>query len=315
MTPDTQVPMANPRLQPEHWSRTAWEETFGARRETRLAENWPEGVRVAVALTFDTQGDVDAAIPAYQNNSCFWAEGKINYCDLTQRQYDTWRGVYRILEILRKYDVKASFPVTGLTAEWYPEVVQAIAADGHEIATHSYRHVPLHRFDRDEEREEIEAATKAVATASGKQPIGWRSPMYTTTPNTIELLAEAGYLWNSDFHNDDLPYLLDAAGETIVEIPAGLDDWELSLIQVPESVAMGGVPYSSPSHVTDILTSAFNMLYEESANAPRMMQYCMHPKITGMPYRAWGLQQVIEHMQSHEGVWFCSMEDIANLCV
>lgn len=315
MTPDTQVPVANPRLQPEHWSRTAWRETFGVERATTLAERWPEGIRMAVLLTFDTQGDVDAAIPGYQLNTCFWAEGKINFCDLTQRQYDTRRGVYRVLEILRKYELRATFPVTGLTAEWYPEVVQAIVADGHEIATHGYRHVPLFRLDRDEEREEIEAATKAVATASGRTPVGWRSPMYSTTPNTIELLAENGYLWNSDFHNDDLPYLLEAAGKTIVEIPAGLDDWELSLLQVPESVGMGGVPYSSPSHVTDVLVSQFNMLYQESADGPRMMQYCMHPKITGLPYRAWGLQQLIEHMKSYEGVWFCTMEELAALCV
>jgi peptidoglycan/xylan/chitin deacetylase (PgdA/CDA1 family) len=312
---ETQLPMANPRLQPEHWSRTAWTETFGAERPTLLSERWPDGVRVAVLLTFDTQGDVDAAIPGYQLNTCYWAEGKINFCDLTQRQYDTRCGVYRILEILRRYQIKATFPVTGLTAEWYPEVVDAIAADGHEIATHGYRHVPLFRLDRDEERQEIEAATRAVATTSGRTPAGWRSPMYSTTPNTIELLAEAGYVWNSDFHNDDLPYLLETGGRTMVEIPAGLDDWELSLIQVPESVTMGGVPYSSPRHVTDILVSQFNMLYQESVNAPRIMQYCMHPKITGQPYRSWGLQQVIEHMRSHEGVWFCSMEELAALCL
>jgi hypothetical protein len=78
---------------------------------------------------------------------------------------------------------------------------------------------------------------------------------------------------------------------------------------------MGGVPYSSPSHVTDVLSSQFDMLYQESADAPRMMQYCMHPKITGLPYRAWGLQKLIEHMKSHDGVWFCTMEELAALCV
>jgi hypothetical protein len=89
----------------------------------------------------------------------------------------------------------------------------------------------------------------------------------------------------------------------------------LSLIQVPESVGMGGVPYSSPSHVTDILSSQFDMLYLESESGPRMMQYCMHPKITGVPYRAWGLQRLIEHMHSRDGVWFCTMEELADLCV
>jgi peptidoglycan/xylan/chitin deacetylase (PgdA/CDA1 family) len=305
-----------PHLQPSNWSRGAWAETFGEERPTRLEEQWPEDTRIAVCLTFDTQGDVDAAIPTYQLGTCYWAEGKINYCDLTQRQYDTRRGVYRILEILRRHDIRATFPITGLTAEWYPEVVDAISADGHEVGVHGYRHVPLFRLDEDEEREEVEAATAAVANAiGGKKPLGWRSPMYSTTPNTLKLLMEQGYLWNSDFHNDDMPYILAQDGRQIVEIPAGLDDWELNLIQVPENVGMGGVPYASASHLTDVLSSTFNMLYQESEGQPRVMQYCMHPKITGVPYRAWSLEALIRHMKSHEGVWFCTMEDVARLCL
>jgi peptidoglycan/xylan/chitin deacetylase (PgdA/CDA1 family) len=304
-----------PHLQPRHWSRGAWEETFGQERPTRLQEKWPSDTRIAVCLTFDTQGDVDAAVPTYQLGSCYWAEGKINYCDLTQRQYDTRRGVYRILEILRRHSIRATFPVTGLTAEWYPEVVDAILTGGHEVAVHSYRHIPLFRFDEDEEREEIEAATVAVANAIGNRPVGWRSPMYSTTPNTLRLLMEQGYLWNSDFHNDDLPYILAQDGRQIVEIPAGLDDWELNLIQVPENVGMGGVPYASAGHLSDVLVSTFDMLYQESESEPRVMQYCMHPKITGIPYRAWSLEAVIRHMKSREGVWFCTMEEVASLCI
>lgn len=306
---------ANPELQPPVWHRDMWQQTFGTELPTKLAENWPEGVRIAVMLTFDTQGDVDAAVPGYQHSSGFWRDGAINYCDLTQRQYGTRRGVQRILEILADHGIRSTFPTTGITAEWYPEVVEAIVDGGHEVAVHGYRHVPLFTLDADEERAEIEAATQAIATASGRQPVGWRSPMYSTTPNTIRILTELGYLYNSDFHNDDLPYLLENDGERIVEIPAGLDDWQLNLMQVPENVAMGGVPYSSPSHVTDVITSNFDMLYKESQREPRLMQWCIHPKITGMPHRAWGLEQIIKHIESHSGVWFCAMEDVARLCV
>lgn len=305
---------ANPELQPV-WHRAKWGETFGAELPTKLAQNWPEGVRIAVMLTFDTQGDVDAAVPGYQHSSGFWREGAINYCDLTQRQYDTRRGVQRILEILARHEIRATFPTTGITAEWYPEIAEAIVEGGHELAVHGYRHVPLHTLDAEGERAEIEAATAAIQNVLGHQPHGWRSPMYSTTPNTIQILTELGYLYNSDFHNDDMPYLLENDGRTIVEIPAGLDDWMLNLIQVPENVGMGGVPYSSPSHVTDVLSSNFDMLYLEAASEPRVMQWCMHPKITGMPHRAWGLEQVIKHMRSHAGVRFCAMEDVARLCL
>lgn len=302
---------ANPDLQPPVWHRDKWEQTFGEERPTKLAENWPEGVRIAVMLTFDTQGDVDAAIPGYQHSSGFWREGAINYCDLTQRQYGTRCGVQRILEILARHEIRATFPTTGITAEWYPEVAEAILEGGHELAVHGYRHVPMHTLDADGERAEIEAATAAIENLLGHRPNGWRSPMYSTTPNTIGILSELGYLYNSDFHNDDLPYLL----VNDVEIPAGLDDWQLNLMQVPENVAMGGVPYSSPSHVTDVISSNFDMLYLEAAERPRLMQWCIHPKITGMPHRAWGLEQVIRHIKSHAGVRFCAMEDVARLCL
>lgn len=305
---------ANPDLQPPVWHRDMWERTFGREIPVDLTSNWPDGVRIAVMLTFDTQGDVDAAVPGYQNSSGFWRDGAINYVDLGQRQYDTRRGVQRILDILARHEIRSTFPTTGITVEWYPEVAEAILAGGHELAVHGYRHVPLFNLSEDEERAEIEAATEAIRRVMGEMPRGWRSPMYSTTPNTIRLLTEAGYLYNSDFHNDDLPYLLENDGETIVEIPAGLDDWMLNLMQVPENVGMGGVPYSSPAHVTDILTSNFDMLYLEAADSPRLMQWCMHPKITGMPHRSWGLEQVIGHIKSHDGVWFCAMEDVARLC-
>jgi len=306
---------ANADLQPKFWHRDQWEATFGRELPSKLFDNWPGGVRMMVMLTFDTQGDVDAAVPSYQLSSCYWTEGKINFCDLTERQYDTRRGVHRLLDILERHGVRGTFPVTGITAEWYPEVVEAIASRGHEVAVHGYRHIPLFNLDADEERAEIEAATTAVANALGSRPVGWRSPQYTTTVNTIRILTELGYLYNSDFHNDDLPYLLENDGRRIVEIPAGLDDWKLSLLQIPKNVGMGGVPYSSPSHVTDVLTSHFNMLYQESEREPRVMQYCMHPKITGVPHRAWGLEQIIKHIESHDGVRFVPMEEVARLCV
>lgn len=307
---------ANPRLQPERWHPSMWEKTFGRERRCDLTSKWPKDARIAVLLTFDTQGDVDAAVPGYQGNGCFWKDDKINYVDLCQRQYGTRRGVQRILDILERCGVTGTFPITGITAEWYPEIVDAIASSGHEIAVHGYRHIQLFNLDEAGEREEIEAATAAVENALGKRPVGWRSPMYSTTERTIRILTDLGYLYTSDFHNDDLPYVLENDGRALVQIPANMDDWELNLMNVREPVGMGSAqPYSSPGQVTDILTSYFNMLYQEAEQGPQVMQYCMHPKITGRPHRGWGLEQSIKHMQAHEGVWFTTMEGVARLCL
>jgi peptidoglycan/xylan/chitin deacetylase (PgdA/CDA1 family) len=304
-------------LQHQHWGPDSFEGVFGKELPTKFVDNFPSDKRIAICLTFDTQGDVDAAVPGdHPSGTCYWPGGKkINYCDLTQRQYDTRRGTQRILEILRRHDVAATFPVTGLTAEWYPEIVDMIAADGHEVAAHGYRHLTHFVLDEVGEREEIAAATEAIEKALGRKPRGWRTPMYTCSDYTLKLLIEQGYQWNSDLHNDELPYILQQDdGTSIIEIPAGLDDWSLNLLPVPLGVGMGGVPYASPSHITDIVKSTFDQLYFESREEPQLLQFCMHPKISGMPHRAHSVHEFIKYMRSHDGVWFTTMEEIADLC-
>jgi peptidoglycan/xylan/chitin deacetylase (PgdA/CDA1 family) len=295
-----------------HWRKGEWEETFGVPQPTKLRQNWPAGRRIAITFTFDTQSDVDAAVPGSTGR---WKTGHVNYADLTQRQYDTTVAVGRVLELLGEYDVKATFPVCGVTAEWYPETVQAIKAAGHEVAVHGHWHTLLHTLSPQEERAEIESATRAVTEVLGERPKGWVSPVFSITPRTLPIIEELGYLWDSDFHNADMPYILRHGDKQIVELPVGLNDWDLYLMQDALGARMGGVPYASPSHVTDVLCSQFNQLYKESAREPRVFHYCMHPKITGRPYRAWGLSQFIEYAKNHDGVWFTTCSELAQLCV
>ncbi|HUZ69758.1 MAG TPA: polysaccharide deacetylase family protein [Candidatus Saccharimonadales bacterium] len=296
----------------KRWHRDDWASTFGVEKETKLEENWPAGTRVAVVLSFDTQGDVDAAIPGTTGT---WKNGAVNFADLTQRQYDIRCGVPRILELLAEHGVKATFPICGITAEWYPETVREIQAAGHEVAVHGHWHLLFNTLAPEEQRRDIEDGTKAVADALGEQPKGFVSPVFSTTSDSFDKMLELGYLWNSDFDNDDLPYLLEKNGKTIVQLPVGLNDWDLWLMQDALGARMGGVPYASPSNVTDVLTSQFDQLYKESAREPRIFHYTLHPKITGRPYRAWSLGKFIEHAKSHDGVWFCTASDVAKLCV
>jgi len=307
-------PKAERRKDFEVWQRADWEKLVGDEQPTRLFQNWPPGVRIAVLLTFDTQGDVDAAVSEYHLTTR-WKGQSINYCDLTQRQYDVRRGVQRILRILDDHDIKATFPTCGATAEWYPTVIEEIAKRGHEVAAHGYRHIPLYELTDEQEFDEIERTTSSIEKVTGQRPLGWRSPMYSITERTLGYLTRLGYLYNTDFHNDDLPYLLTIDGRQIVEIPAGLDDWELYLMAGGSPVSMGGAPYASPAAVTDVLFSEFSMLYGESAHEPRIMQYCMHPKITGRPYRAKGFEDFLRKIRELPGVWFCTMEELARRCV
>jgi peptidoglycan/xylan/chitin deacetylase (PgdA/CDA1 family) len=300
------------RLDDWTWSKDRFEQIFGQRLPGGFRENWPSGKRVAALLTFDTQGDVDATVPGFENK---WVgyEDRINYCDVTMRQYDVLEGVPRILRILDKYGVKATFPTCGLTCEWYPDLIKEIAAGGHEVAVHGFHHVPLLQLDPDGERAEIERATEAVAAVIGEQPKGWRCPLYSITEHTLDFLRDFGYVWDSDFHDQDFPYVLSKDGRTIVEIPAGHDDWTLYLMLGPGTIQMGGTPYGTADGVLGTMKAEFDILYEESADEPRVFQFCMHPKITGRPFRAAVLDRLIAYLQEHDGMWFPTCAELAAL--
>lgn len=294
------------------WQKDRFEDIFGEKIQGEIQRNWPADKRIAVLLTFDTQGDVDAATAGAPNS--MWLPGRINYCDLSMRRFDIQEGLDRILRILQKHNVRATFPTCGMTADWYPDVVPKVLDHGHEVAVHGYHHVDLFHLNSDDERIEIERATETIARAVGTQPKGWRSPRYSVTEHTLDVLRDIGYTWDSDLHDESFPYILRKSGQDIVEIPAGLDDWSLYL-QLSGGAApqMGGTPYGSTAGVLSTLMAEFDTLFEESEREPRIFQWCMHPKISGRPARAAVLERLIIHMKDHDGIWFAACEDIAQL--
>jgi peptidoglycan/xylan/chitin deacetylase (PgdA/CDA1 family) len=295
------------------WHKDDFAKTFGDRVPGRFRENWPANTRIAVALTFDTQGDIDAALPGRSNGRWPGYEDRINYVDLAMRQYDVLDGVPRVLRILAKHGVQATFPVSGMTCDWYPDTVREIASHGHEVAAHGYHHVLSIQLTPEQEREEIERATDAVARLLGAPPRGWRTPVYSTTEHTLDFLRDLDYQWHGDFHNADFPYVLRKNGRDIVEVPPSNDDWSLFLIGGPGMLRMGGTPYGTTEGVLGTLKAEFDVLYEESAEAPRMFQLCMHPSIIGRPFRAAVLDRLITYIEECDGVWFTTCTDLAAL--
>jgi peptidoglycan-N-acetylglucosamine deacetylase len=293
------------------WQKEDWEASFGRREEVEW--QLPAGTRMVVTLTFDTQGDVDAAI---EGTTGRWKNGEINYADLTQRQYDVTAGIARVLRVLDEHNIKATFPTCGLTAEWYPGVVETIRDRGHELAVHGHTHALLHTLKDAEIEEEIDLATQSISKVVGGSPKGWVSPVFSITPFAFREVLQHDYAWNSDFHNDDVPYILNLDGRRIVQLPVGMNDWDLYLLNDVLGARMGGVPYASPSHVTDILVSQFDQLYSESSEqSPRVFHYCMHPKITGRPYRMHGFQKFLAHAMDQSGVVFMRCGDLAAACI
>jgi peptidoglycan/xylan/chitin deacetylase (PgdA/CDA1 family) len=115
------------------------------------------------------------------------------------------RTRFKILELLDRYQIKATFFVCGTTAEKYPQAVRAAQEAGHELAGMSYSFEKVRGYSTEREQLVLRRSAQTLENVAGVKIIGWRCPDYRTSPQTLDLLAENGFAWDSSLLNDDLP--------------------------------------------------------------------------------------------------------------
>lgn len=272
------------------------ERVFVTSASRKLNIKWPKDARIAVLLTFDTQGRVDHIYEPHPN-------GKTNYREVTVREYDTIEGVWRLFDVMDKHGIKGTFPTCGRTAELYPEVVKQIVQGGHEIAAHAYDHEKLYTLTRTQERHVMLKTIAAIERATGIRPQGWRSPWYWSTSSTLELNIELGLKWNSDYHNADIPYVIEWNGKRIVEIPPSKDDWKLYDVRTFNGRLM-----------LDSLKDEFEVLYREAEDKPNRFIVTLHPSISGRPEKSKYFSELIEYIRGFDHVWFARCIEVAEWC-
>ena len=281
-------------------------------RAAKLDIRWPDDARIAVALAGNLEAWTETPDPKLRRSRHVGGSNPLtedvrcpyDFRTASENDYGGRTGVWRILRILEKYGVKASFNTNALCALRYPEAVKKVHEDGHEVVAHSYAEdVQLVLLSRDEEREEMRACVKTFEDLVGVRPSGWLSSGMRHTENTLELLAEEGFTWHGDAVNDDVPYLVEAAGKTMVVIPyknaiSGLNDTGM---------------YRRGKSASDLLQAfrdEFDILYEESATHPKMLTLAMHCQMafpaTGKLY-----DEAIRYAKSFPDVWFARRDEIA----
>ncbi len=259
---------------------------------------WSEGHECAVALCFDFDaeslwvGSVGVSTPTY----------------LSRGEYGARVGVPRILDLLAKYDLPATFFVPGDTAERHPDEVKEIVAQGHEIGHHGYVHESPTKVEEDEERRVLDKGLEALDKVAGVRPKGYRSPAWDLSPNSIKLFKEYGFVYDSSMMADDFrPYrLVDGGEETkVVELPVC---WELD--DVPHflfNIFPYHVGLSSPSKVLEIWASEFDGAYLYGG----AYILTMHPQVIGRHHRMVMLEELIQYILGHPQVWWCTCADMA----
>ena len=216
-------------------------------------------------------------------------------------EYGSRAGVWRILELFAARGLPLTAFAVGRALELAPEIGQALAAAGHEVAGHGYRWLDYRHIAEAEERRHIQLTIEAIERICGKRPVGW----YTgrVSHNTRRLLQEAGgFLYSSDAYNDDLPYWLPVTPAQLV-IPYTLVNND-SRYLLPNGFASG-------EDFFRLLKDAFDLLWQEGERHPKMLSVGLHGRISGHPARALALARFLDYVQGHDRVWICRREEIA----
>lgn len=273
---------------------------------------WPGNARIAVqfVLNYEEGGENcilhgDAAsesflseiinAQAYANNRHMSMESLF--------EYGSRVGVWRLLKLFRERQLPLSVFAVGMALARNPQLAGVLIEDGHEIVAHGWRWINYHGIDEATEFAHIRLTIETLRELTGTAPAGW----YTgrTSENTRRLLVEhGGFVYDADSYSDDLPYWETVSGQAHLIVPYTLDTNDMRF-----TTAQG---FNSGDQFFTYLKDAFDTLYAEGAEAPKMLSIGLHCRIAGRPGRIAALARFVDYVQSHEHVWICRRIDIAN---
>jgi peptidoglycan/xylan/chitin deacetylase (PgdA/CDA1 family) len=215
--------------------------------------------------------------------------------------------VPRILKLLERYGVRASFYVPAVTALLHPEEQRRIVAEGHEIGIHGWIHELNSVLPYEAERDLMLRSADTLEQVSGVRPVGLRTPSWDFSWNTLSIEAEMGLLYDSSLMSDEDCYelLLDGSPCGVVELPVEWVRDDAVYFMMNRFSALR--PYTPPADVFDIFRREFEAAYD----AGGLFQLTMHPHVIGYRSRIWIIEELIRLAQARPGVWFGTHAEVA----
>lgn len=297
MAPST----ATPASEPWQWPEEKWRRIVGRARAGRSLKptTWPNGGRVAIALSFDADHET---IPLRDADE--------SPMRISQGQYGSRQAIPRIRALLEREQIPATFFYPAVSALLHPDEVRGLASEGHEIGIHSWIHERNTALPLAAERDLSRRAADVLGNLAGIAPVGMRTASWDFSPNTLGIIREMGLLYDSSLMADDDPYELTDDGEAsgIVELPP---EWIRDDAVYFNMLRFSGLrPYTPPSAVEEIFRAEFDGAWEERG----LFILTMHPHITGHRSRMPVLARLISHMKAKGGCWFATHEQVARWC-
>jgi len=272
---------------------------------------WPGGARLALQIVVNyEEGGERAILHGDTESEAFLQEvvgmsplpGVRNLQVESIYEYGSRVGFWRLLRLFAERDIKISVFAVAMALERHSEAARAIVEAGHEVVSHGWRWIDYQFVDEDVEREHMRLAVESLTRVTGSRPLGW----YTgrLSPNTRRLVVEhGGFLYDADAYNDDLPYWVLVGDTPHLVVPYTLDNNDMKF----------GTPqgFNTGDDFFTYLRDAFDTLYAEGAEAPKMMSVGLHARLVGRPGRLAGLVRFLDHVAKHDRVWICRRIDVA----
>jgi peptidoglycan/xylan/chitin deacetylase (PgdA/CDA1 family) len=288
----------NSQLEPWQWPEAHWRKLVDQVRAGRpfRPKTWKGGARCAIALSFDSDHETSEL-----------RDGGKSIGRMSWGQYGNRVGVPRILSLLDKHGVKATFYVPAVVATLHPDEQRRIVAEGHEIGIHGWIHELNSVLPYEAERDLMFRSADALEKVSGERPVGLRTPSWDFSPNTLRIEKEMGLAYDSSLMADEDCYelLLDGEPTGIVELPVEWvrDDAVYFMMNRFSSLR----PYTPPTDVLEIFRRELDAAYEDGG----LFQLTCHPHIIAYRSRIWIIDELIRHAKAKGDVWFATHAEIA----
>lgn len=272
--------------------------------------NWPNAAKIAVQIVLNyEEGGENNILHGDAASEAFLSEitgaqpwpGQRHWNMESLYEYGARAGFWRVYRLLRDLPITVYGVASALARA--PEQVAAMNASGWEIASHGLKWVEHKDMPEAEERDQIAEAIRLHTEVTGTSPRGWYTGRCSN--NTVRLAAQTGqFNYVADSYADDLPYWMHVEDRQQLIVPYTMDCNDMRF-----GIQAG---FTNGDQFESYLKDTFDVLYEEgNAGAPKMMSIGLHCRLIGRPGRLAALRRVIEHMQSHQGVWFATRLQIA----
>ena len=258
-------------------------------------DSWPGGARVAVLLSYDVDNETIQGLRT----------GNINIGQLSQGQYGSRVALPRIVKLMDEQEIPATFFFPAWSLKLAPEQAGIIQQSGrHEIGVHGWIHELNTSLGGATESRLLAQAVDQIEAITGTRPVGYRAPSWNHSPNTLQIVRDMGFLYESSLMHDDRPYELLQDGEPtgVVELPV---EWILDDAPLLNPL---GTRYMNPRDVMQVWMDEFDKAWEEGT----IFLLTMHPHVIGHRSRLVALEGLIEHIKSKDQVWFATHEQAAH---